>query len=57
MKCHIITSHLESTKAHAEERMKQLRCCLKALTDGPEDTTMLFAGDLNIRDYEVDIAY
>ena len=37
----------------SEERKKQLRHCLEVLRDGPEDTNMLLAGDLSIRDFEV----
>lgn len=49
----LMTSHLESCKGHAEERMKQLRVVMQRMTDAPDDVTVLFGGDTNLRDTEV----
>ncbi|CAG11154.1 unnamed protein product, partial [Tetraodon nigroviridis] len=49
----VMTSHLESCKGHAEERMKQLRLVMQRMRDAPEDVTVLFGGDTNLRDTEV----
>lgn len=48
-----MTSHLESTKPYAEERMKQLKMCLDLMKNVPPNKTVLFGGDLNLRDSEV----
>ncbi len=52
-KLYLMTSHLESCKNQSEERMKQLRVVLQKLKEAPEDTTVIFAGDTNLRDSEV----
>lgn len=49
----LLTSHLESCKDQAEERMKQLRVVLQRMREAPEDVTVLFGGDTNLRDTEV----
>lgn len=49
----LMTSHLESCKGHAEERMKQLRVVMQRMRDAAEDVTVLFGGDTNLRDTEV----
>lgn len=49
----LMTSHLESCKGHAEERMKQLRVVMQRMRDAAEDVTVLFGGDTNLRDAEV----
>lgn len=49
----LMTSHLESCKGHAEERMKQLRVVMKRMREAPDDVTVLFGGDTNLRDPEV----
>ncbi|XP_055013643.1 tyrosyl-DNA phosphodiesterase 2 isoform X2 [Boleophthalmus pectinirostris] len=49
----LMTSHLESCKGHAEERMKQLRLVMQKTTDAPDDVTVVFGGDTNLRDTEV----
>ncbi len=49
----ILNTHLESTKDHADERSRQLRECFKVALDRPEDTTVIFGGDLNLRDEEL----
>jgi tyrosyl-DNA phosphodiesterase 2 len=48
-----MTSHLESTKGHAKERMSQFKMVLKKMQDAPESATVIFAGDTNLRDQEV----
>lgn len=49
----LMTSHFESCKGQAEERMKQLRVVMKRMRESPEDVTVLFGGDTNLRDTEV----
>uniref|UniRef100_A0A8C4DIU6 Tyrosyl-DNA phosphodiesterase 2 n=1 Tax=Dicentrarchus labrax TaxID=13489 RepID=A0A8C4DIU6_DICLA len=49
----LMTSHLESCKANAGERMRQLRLVMKRMTEAPDDVTVLFGGDTNLRDSEV----
>ncbi|XP_056377286.1 tyrosyl-DNA phosphodiesterase 2 [Hyla sarda] len=49
-----MTSHLESTKEHSNERAKQLNIVLKKIQDIPPSTTVIFGGDTNLRDKEVE---
>ncbi|XP_061598441.1 tyrosyl-DNA phosphodiesterase 2 [Cololabis saira] len=49
----LMTSHFESCKGYAEERMKQLRVVMQKMKDAPDDVTSLFGGDTNLRDTEV----
>ncbi|XP_023268125.1 tyrosyl-DNA phosphodiesterase 2 isoform X1 [Seriola lalandi dorsalis] len=49
----LMTSHLESCKGHAEERMKQLRVVMQRMREASDDFTVLFGGDTNLRDTEV----
>lgn len=49
----LMTSHLESCKGHAEERMKQLQVVMRRMREAPDDVTVLFGGDTNLRDSEV----
>ena len=49
----LMTSHLESTKAHAKERMNQMKKCLNTMTEATDDQSVVFGGDMNIRDQEV----
>ncbi|XP_012596805.1 tyrosyl-DNA phosphodiesterase 2 isoform X2 [Microcebus murinus] len=49
----LMTSHLESTRGHAKERMNQLKIVLKKIQEAPESATVIFAGDTNLRDQEV----
>lgn len=49
----LMTSHLESTRGHAEERMNQLKMVLKKMQEAPESASVIFAGDTNLRDQEV----
>lgn len=48
-----MTSHFESCKGHAEERMKQLRVVMQRMREASDDVTVLFGGDTNLRDTEV----
>uniref|UniRef100_A0A671QVN9 Tyrosyl-DNA phosphodiesterase 2 n=1 Tax=Sinocyclocheilus anshuiensis TaxID=1608454 RepID=A0A671QVN9_9TELE len=52
-KLYLMTSHLESCKNQSEERMKQLRVVFQTMKEAPEDATVIFAGDTNLRDTEV----
>ncbi|XP_006051259.2 tyrosyl-DNA phosphodiesterase 2 isoform X2 [Bubalus bubalis] len=49
----LMTSHLESTRGHAKERMNQLKMVLEKMQEAPGSTTVIFAGDTNLRDQEV----
>lgn len=49
----LMTSHLESCKGHAQERMKQLRVVMERMREAPDDVTIVFGGDTNLRDTEV----
>lgn len=49
----LMTSHLESTRGHGQERMNQFQTVLKKIQEVPEGTTVIFAGDTNLRDQEV----
>lgn len=49
----LYNTHLESTTEHAQERMKQLEQCFDIINRRPSHSTVLFAGDLNMRDKEL----
>ena len=49
----LMTAHLESTKPHAAERKRQLSKVFNQMKEVDEDRTVLFGGDLNLRDEEV----
>ncbi|GAB1298017.1 Tyrosyl-DNA phosphodiesterase 2 [Apodemus speciosus] len=49
----LMTSHLESTREHSTERMSQLKTVLRKMQEAPDSTTVIFAGDTNLRDQEV----
>ncbi|NWI69866.1 TYDP2 phosphodiesterase, partial [Todus mexicanus] len=49
----LMTSHLESTKKHSQERIKQLQIVLNTMQKESESTTVIFGGDTNLRDSEV----
>ena len=49
----LLNTHLESTQEHSEERVRQLEKCLDIMTRRPGDRTVIFGGDLNMRDKEV----
>ena len=50
----LLNSHLESTAEHAEERTRQLEKCFEIMSKRPGDRTVIFGGDLNSRDKEVE---
>ncbi|XP_012890692.1 PREDICTED: tyrosyl-DNA phosphodiesterase 2 isoform X1 [Dipodomys ordii] len=50
---YLMTSHLESTKEHSKERMSQLKMVFKKMQEAPEEATVVFGGDTNLRDQEV----
>lgn len=49
----LMTSHLESTREHSAERIRQLKTVLGKMQEAPDSTTVIFAGDTNLRDQEV----
>ncbi|BFZ19679.1 hypothetical protein BsWGS_22718 [Bradybaena similaris] len=49
----LLTSHLESTVEHSAERKKQLAMCFERMLKVPDDQTVIFGGDLNLRDKEL----
>ncbi|NWW44193.1 TYDP2 phosphodiesterase, partial [Pedionomus torquatus] len=49
----LMTSHLESTKNHSKERVKQLQIVLSRMQEESESTTVIFGGDTNLRDSEI----
>ena len=49
----LMTSHLESTKDHGTERKKQLGTAWKEMKNADANRTVIFGGDLNLRDKEV----
>ncbi|XP_030301735.1 tyrosyl-DNA phosphodiesterase 2 [Calypte anna] len=49
----LMTSHLESTKDHSKERVKQLQIVFNEMQKESESTTVIFGGDTNLRDSEV----
>lgn len=48
-----LNTHLESTKDFAETRKEQLRQALNLMDLTPTSRSIIFAGDLNLRDKEV----
>ncbi|GFT07532.1 tyrosyl-DNA phosphodiesterase 2 [Nephila pilipes] len=49
----LINSHLESTVEGCDERKEQLQLMFKEVLATPDDTTTIFAGDLNLREKEL----
>ncbi|XP_075441692.1 tyrosyl-DNA phosphodiesterase 2 [Ascaphus truei] len=49
----LMTAHLESTKDHSGERLKQLSEVWKKMEEVPASSTVIFGGDTNLRDQEV----
>ena len=49
----LLTSHLESTAEYSVERKKQLKIGFDAMQNTPVNCTVVFGGDLNLRDKEV----
>nr|DBA24504.1 TPA: hypothetical protein GDO54_012145 [Pyxicephalus adspersus] len=50
----LMNSHFESTKDHSVERTKQLGIVLQKMLEVPSSTTVIFGGDTNLRDQEVE---
>ncbi|XP_076827683.1 tyrosyl-DNA phosphodiesterase 2 isoform X2 [Brachyhypopomus gauderio] len=48
-----MTSHLESSKPNSQERLNQLRRVWKWMKEAPDNHTVIFGGDTNLRDWEV----
>ncbi|XP_051574791.1 tyrosyl-DNA phosphodiesterase 2 isoform X2 [Myxocyprinus asiaticus] len=48
-----MTSHLESCKSGSQERLNQLRRVWKWIKEAPQEQTVIFGGDTNLRDWEV----
>ena len=46
----LLNTHLESTAKCAYQRMRQLKECFNIVTQRPQDRTVIFAGDLNLRE-------
>lgn len=53
LKLSLFNSHLESTAEFAAERVRQFQRCLKEVESVPGNITVIFGGDLNLRDKEV----
>ncbi|XP_060075100.1 tyrosyl-DNA phosphodiesterase 2-like [Ylistrum balloti] len=49
----LMTSHLESTKDHSKERVAQLQKAFRVMQKSSKSCTVIFGGDLNLRDKEV----
>ncbi|XP_013790917.1 tyrosyl-DNA phosphodiesterase 2-like [Limulus polyphemus] len=49
----LFNAHLESTSEASSERKTQLEMAFTKIVDTPKDRTVIFAGDLNLRDKEV----
>lgn len=49
----LMNSHLESTTEGSEERKNQLKSVFKRMLNAPEMNTVIFAGDMNLRDKEL----
>ncbi|KAK3087966.1 hypothetical protein FSP39_012910 [Pinctada imbricata] len=49
----LMTSHLESTAEYGTERKAQLKMAFDKMVNEPEDRTVIFGGDLNLRDKEL----
>ena len=48
-----MTSHLESKKEYSDERKHQLKRAFHHMVNAKQDQTVIFGGDLNLRDKEV----
>jgi tyrosyl-DNA phosphodiesterase 2 len=51
--CLLMTSHLESTGSHTAERKRQLKAAFDVMTKCDAQHTVIFGGDMNLRDKEV----
>lgn len=56
LKLQLINTHLESTAEHSSERIRQLKTVFENIAQIPENQTVIFAGDLNLRDKELALA-
>lgn len=52
-KLRFLNTHLESTREGAINRQRQLQKCFQLVNSSPQDVSVLFGGDLNLRDTEV----
>jgi hypothetical protein len=55
MEIDLMTSHHESgtEEISSNQRIEQLKLCFQRMIDAPSDRIVLFGGDLNIREKEV----
>uniref|UniRef100_A0A3B4EXN4 Tyrosyl-DNA phosphodiesterase 2 n=1 Tax=Pundamilia nyererei TaxID=303518 RepID=A0A3B4EXN4_9CICH len=53
LKLCLMTSHFESCKENTAERLNQLHVVKRRLKHAPDDVTVVFGGDTNLRDAEV----
>jgi len=53
LKLALINTHLESTAEFTAERVQQLKKTFQVAKDMPSDHTVIFGGDMNLRDKEV----
>ncbi|XP_029573848.1 tyrosyl-DNA phosphodiesterase 2-like [Salmo trutta] len=49
----VMTSHMQSMKPKSLERQNQLRTEWKTMREQPQDNSVIFGGDTNLRDWEV----
>ncbi|XP_067004501.2 tyrosyl-DNA phosphodiesterase 2 isoform X3 [Anabrus simplex] len=56
LKLQLMTSHLESGMEHTKERLNQLQTAFKMIQKMPENQTVIFGGDLNLRDKELSVS-
>ncbi|XP_043921684.1 tyrosyl-DNA phosphodiesterase 2 isoform X2 [Protopterus annectens] len=49
----LMTSHLESTRGQAKERLTQLNTLFHKMKEVPESSVVIYGGDTNLRDQEV----
>uniref|UniRef100_A0A3P8XVZ4 Tyrosyl-DNA phosphodiesterase 2 n=1 Tax=Esox lucius TaxID=8010 RepID=A0A3P8XVZ4_ESOLU len=49
----VMTSHMESMKKSTSERQNQLRVLWRTMSEQPQDHNVIFGGDTNLRDWEV----
>lgn len=55
LKLKLLNTHLESTKEHSLERCNQLKIAFDKCETFSEDSTVIFGGDLNLRDKEASV--
>ncbi|ESP03592.1 hypothetical protein LOTGIDRAFT_205031 [Lottia gigantea] len=53
VKFKFMTSHLESCKEHSEKRIAQLKLAFERMKSSDTNSTVIFGGDLNLRDPEI----